>query len=113
MGMTHIYKMQRKVLHNTALTPPFTKMVSIWKMPFPIIVFLMVRKGCMNPPPSGHIDPRRLIQAQLKIVAKNGGTIVTDVVTEATAKDGITHITTNQGHTFKAKKSVVSNGRIH
>lgn len=77
---------------------------------FPDFSFPRGSHGMFEPSPSGHIDPRRLIRAQLRVMEKNGGLIVRDVVTGLARRRGRIEVSTRGGHTLVAKKALVAAG---
>jgi len=67
-------------------------------------------KGIYEAAPSGHINPRLLIKAQLTLFEKNGGNIFNDTVTDVSNEKDEIKITTLSGQTFHAKKVLLSPG---
>jgi glycine/D-amino acid oxidase-like deaminating enzyme len=77
---------------------------------FPEFCFPDGSKGLFESAPSGHINPRLLIKAQLKIVDQNGGEVIREIVKGATHKNGIVTITMQQGKTLRAKRVLLTMG---
>lgn len=67
-------------------------------------------KGIYELSPAGHINPRLLIQAQQKIIEKNGGVIFNKTVKEISLEKEIQKVSTFDGHIFCAKKVLVAAG---
>ena len=67
-------------------------------------------EGILEPSPSGHIDPRRLIQAQLSTLEMNDGVIVRDVVNHVQQIPHGVVLTTFTDQTLRANKVVVAAG---
>ena len=77
---------------------------------FPEFQFPSSAKAVFEASPSGYINPRLLIKAQLVLFKKNNGNIINDVANELSyAKDRI-RITTVKGHTYHAKKVLLCPG---
>lgn len=77
---------------------------------FPDFHFPAPAKGIFEASPSGHINPRLLIEAQLKIIQKNGGKIFNDTVNGVSNENGIIKITTIDGKIFESKKVLLAPG---
>ncbi|HRH59532.1 MAG TPA: FAD-dependent oxidoreductase [Chitinophagaceae bacterium] len=60
--------------------------------------------------PSGHINPRKLIEAQLTVCKKNGGTVISDTVVQVKPVHDIFQITTASKNIYKAKKVLLAPG---
>jgi sarcosine oxidase len=67
--------------------------------------------GIFEPHPSGHINPRLLVQAQLHIFEKQGGAIITDTVIHLSpTNDDTFMLKTASGQTYFTQKVVVATG---
>lgn len=60
--------------------------------------------------PSGHINPRKLIEAQLAVCKKNGGTVISDTVVEVKPVHDIFQVTTAKKNIYNAKKVLLAPG---
>ncbi len=60
--------------------------------------------------PSGHIDPRRLIRAQLAVIERRGGIVIRDCVTELRDGPGAITIVTAGGTRLQARQVLVAAG---
>jgi glycine/D-amino acid oxidase-like deaminating enzyme len=67
-------------------------------------------KGIFEAAPSGHINPRLLIKAQLDLFKKNRGEIFNDTVTDVSNKNNEIKITTLSGKSFYSKKVLLAPG---
>jgi len=77
---------------------------------FPEFSFPDAARGMFETSPSGYINPRRLIQAQLRIVERNGGTVVREVVERIDVSSEAVAVTTVSGRSFRAKSVLVTTG---
>ncbi|HEY8659681.1 MAG TPA: FAD-dependent oxidoreductase [Hanamia sp.] len=77
---------------------------------FPGFHFPKQAKGMFESSPSGHINPRLLIKAQLKIFKKNGGEILNDVVNDISYSNGNFKIATLAGKKYQSKKILLAPG---
>jgi glycine/D-amino acid oxidase-like deaminating enzyme len=80
------------------------------KQDFHFLNFPDKSNGMFESSPSGHINPRLLIKAQLKIVEKNNGTVINGIVNELIYKSAYTIVKTVDGRTFECKKVIFSMG---
>ena len=64
----------------------------------------------LEPSPAGHINPLKLIQAQLKVFQNNRGRIYTDTVVELHQHNNSFSLNTLTGQTYSAKKVLVTAG---
>lgn len=76
---------------------------------FPEFKFPLSSSGMLESSPAGHINPLRLIEAQLRVVEKNGGVILRDMVTALEFRNGVAEITTLKGE-YQARKIVLAVG---
>lgn len=76
---------------------------------FPEFKFPLSSCGMLESSPAGHINPLRLIEAQLRVVEKNGGVILRDMVTALEFRNGVAEITTLKGE-YQARKIVLAAG---
>ncbi|MGN6194269.1 MAG: NAD(P)/FAD-dependent oxidoreductase [Ginsengibacter sp.] len=67
-------------------------------------------KGIFEEAPSGHINPRLLIKAQLNLFGKNGGEIFNDTAADVSNKNNEIKITTLSGKIFYSKKVLLAPG---
>ena len=67
-------------------------------------------KGIFESAPSGHINPRLLIKAQLNLFEKNGGEVLNDTVTDVSKNNNEIKIRTLSGKIFHSKKVLLSPG---
>lgn len=77
---------------------------------FPDFYFPATTKGMFEPAPSGHINPRLLIKAQLSIFKRNGGEIFNDTANDISYENGIIKISTFAGKIYRAKKVLLTPG---
>jgi sarcosine oxidase len=66
--------------------------------------------GIFEPAPAGHINPRLLIKAQLKLFRKNGGKIFNDLVKEVRYENNTMKVVTNHGEIYQSKKVLLAPG---
>jgi sarcosine oxidase len=66
--------------------------------------------GIFEPAPAGHINPRLLIKAQLKLFRKNGGKIFNDLVKEVRYENNEMKVVTNHGEIYQSKKVLLAPG---
>lgn len=67
-------------------------------------------KGIFEPSPSGHINPRLLITAQLILFKNNGGSIFNDTVNGVTYENRAFKITTVDGKIYHSKTVLLAPG---
>lgn len=77
---------------------------------FPDFNFPESAKAVFESSPSGFINPRLLIKAQLTLFKKNGGIVIKEVANELTRQGNYIQITTLNGTVYKAKKVLLSPG---
>ena len=77
---------------------------------FPEFNFPEISRGIFENSPSGFINPRLLIKAQLKVFAKNNGTIIDEIAQEIICENETIKISTNENNIFRAKKVLVAAG---
>ncbi|MEO6220966.1 MAG: FAD-binding oxidoreductase [Ginsengibacter sp.] len=77
---------------------------------FPHFHFPGSSKGTLEDAPSGFINPRLLIKAQLEMLAKNHGTIINEIAQEVIYENELVKIITSEGNIFKSKKVLVAAG---
>jgi glycine/D-amino acid oxidase-like deaminating enzyme len=66
--------------------------------------------GLFDSPPSGIINPRRYVAAQLACAAQHGATRIDDVVTTLTPHHDYVTLTTHSGTEYKAQHVIVAAG---
>ena len=67
-------------------------------------------QGIFESSPSGYINPRLLIKAQLNLFQKNNGTVVDDIANEIEYKEDCLQIKTLNGNVYRAKKVLLCPG---
>ena len=77
---------------------------------FPEYVFPSQIKAMKESSPSGHINPRLLIKAQLSIFTKHSGSVINDTVNKMTHYNGDFYIKTISGKNFCTKKVLLAPG---
>lgn len=77
---------------------------------FPYLAFPEDVWCAFEPAPAGHIDPRRMLSAQLNAARKAGATLLDDVVTERSESGGRHHVQTMGSGTVVARNLVVATG---
>ena len=77
---------------------------------FPEFHFPEISKGIFEDVPSGFINPRLLIKAQLKVFTKNNGTIINEIAQEIIYEKETIKIITRDGNIFETKKVLVAAG---
>lgn len=77
---------------------------------FPEFHFPEISKGIFEDAPSGFINPRLLIKAQLKVFTKNNGTIINEIAQEIIYENETIKIITREGNIFETKKVLVAAG---
>lgn len=83
---------------------------SILNKTFTDFNFPETSQGIFEDAPSGFINPRLLVKAQLEIFLKNKGVVVTDIADEITYENEAIKIGTKAGKTFRAKKVLIAAG---
>lgn len=77
---------------------------------FPYLAFPGDAWCAFEPGPAGHIDPRRMLTAQLAASRKAGATLLDDAVTARTESGGRHHVETSMFGTVVARNVVVATG---
>ncbi|MEO8412725.1 MAG: FAD-binding oxidoreductase [Ginsengibacter sp.] len=67
-------------------------------------------QGIFEKSPSGYINPRLLIKAQLNIFRKNDGTVIDNIATEIDYEDDFLRIKTVSGNIYNGKKILLCPG---
>ena len=80
------------------------------KSAFPDFNFPSTAKGLFEASPSGYINPRLLIQAQLNIFQKNGGEIFDETANDISYANDEIKITTISGKIYYSKKVLLTPG---
>ncbi|HEV8083691.1 MAG TPA: FAD-binding oxidoreductase [Chitinophagaceae bacterium] len=80
------------------------------KKSFPDFDFPEISNGILEHAPSGSINPRLLIKAQLRVLSKNNGTIINEIAEEIIYENESIKVITTIGHIFKSKKVLVAAG---
>ncbi|MEO9023102.1 MAG: FAD-binding oxidoreductase [Ginsengibacter sp.] len=77
---------------------------------FPPFNFPSTSMGVFESFPSGYINPRLLIKAQLSVFKKNGGEVVNDLVNEIGYANEKVKISTHSGKVYHSKKVLLAPG---
>jgi len=77
---------------------------------FPFLNLPIASCGMYEGHPSGHINPRLLIQAQLKVIEKNKGTIIREVVEKVTYQKENILVQTSNNTVYHGKKVIFAMG---
>ncbi len=77
---------------------------------FPEFHFPGISKGIFEDGPSGYINPRLLVEAQLKIFENNNGTIIDEIAREVIHESDCIKIITTEGNIFKCRKVLIAAG---
>jgi sarcosine oxidase len=77
---------------------------------FPAFTFPSIAKGNFEAPPSGHINPRKLIEAQLAVCKKYHAAIISDTVIAISKGNDLMQVETQNGVTFYANKVLLAPG---
>lgn len=77
---------------------------------FPDLNIPKAAKGIFETSPSGYINPRLLIQAQLNIFQKNGGKIFNETANDLNYANGQFIISTLSGKIYRSKKILLATG---
>ncbi len=77
---------------------------------FPEFSFPETAQGMYEFAPAGHINPLRLIQAQLAVFEKNGGSVFRDTVSGITFGSSGATVTTHEGNIHHAQKIILAAG---
>lgn len=67
-------------------------------------------QGIFEPTPAGFINPRALIQAQLALLQRRGGTALAETVVAVSRTDGLFQVRTGEGHRYAAPRVLVAAG---
>lgn len=73
-------------------------------------LFPEASQGLLESSPTGYINPRLLLAAQLDIFKHNGGTIYRETAITVSYTQNSFNITTNEGNTYTAAKVLVATG---
>ncbi len=66
--------------------------------------------GMIEYAPAGYLNPRDLIRAQLMQATGHGATVIRDIATAITSKDGTVEVATQRGRRYRAKQAIVAAG---
>lgn len=77
---------------------------------YPDFVFPHEARANFEAPPSGHINPRKLIEAQLSVAATHKATVISGTVTKVYKANGLVYVETQAGETYKAGKVLLAPG---
>jgi len=77
---------------------------------FPDFIFPTRAKGNFEAPPSGHINPLKLIEAQLSVCKKHHATIISDTIVAVKKEKDLVQVQTQSGGIFYAKKVLLAPG---
>lgn len=93
------------------LTPSFAKLTpSATEARFPYFNFSGDYNAYAEDAPAGYINPRQLIDAQLKIAEQHGATIIRETVTKFQDTSGNSEFVTAEGNVYSAKKVLIAAG---
>ncbi len=67
-------------------------------------------QGVFEPAPSGFINPRALIRAQLALFQRRAGTVLPETVVAVSRADGLFRVSTREGNFYKAPRVLVAAG---
>ena len=76
----------------------------------PFLYFDQEVEGIYEPHLAGSINPRKLVEAQLRAFQQLGGTEVNEIVVDLSRSDGEWHATTSSGERYSAKQVLVAAG---
>ena len=88
----------------------FLKTVKQFNKTFNDFSFPASSQGIFENSPSGYINPRLLIKAQLNLFRKNNGTVVDEIANEIEYEENCLQIETVNGNVYKAKKVLLCPG---
>lgn len=77
---------------------------------FPMLSKNLPYSGLFDSPPSGIINPRRYVAAQLACAAQHGATHIDDVITKLIPSHDHVSLTTHSGAEYKAQHVIVAAG---
>ncbi len=77
---------------------------------YPDFVFPQAARANFEAAPSGHINPRKLIEAQLAVCRQHGSAVMSDTVVQATRVNGTMQVVTQGGQTYLAKQVLLAPG---
>lgn len=95
---------------NFHQTPLFLNTAEDIKSVYQNFNFPAKAQGLMETAPSGHINPSKLVEAQLFAFKKNGGEVIHDTVLELKKEKDLFIVTTHSGQQLYAKKVIVATG---
>ncbi len=67
-------------------------------------------QGLFEPAPTGLINPRALIRAQLALFQRRGGTVLGETVVDVSRVDGLFRVITREGNVYEALRVLVAAG---
>ncbi len=77
---------------------------------FPEFHFPGISRGILEDAPSGFINPRLLIEAQLKVFVKNNGIIINEIAQDVIHENNSIKIITHEGNVFRSKNVLITAG---
>lgn len=77
---------------------------------FPVLSAGLPYYGMYDAAPSGYINPRRMVAAQLACATQRGAVHIDAVVSRLNAQPGYVEITTTAGNTYRAEHVIVAAG---
>lgn len=77
---------------------------------YPGFVFPPNARANFEAAPSGHINPRKLIEAQLAVCRQYGSAVISDTVVQVTRVNGTMQVVTQGGQTYQAKQVLLAPG---
>ncbi len=81
-----------------------------WRTHFPYLDFPDSHWVLYEPPPTGHINPRKLLQAQLQVAQQQGATIIREIATAVSESPEGVVVTTRSGDQVQAQKVLLAMG---
>ncbi|MBP1852345.1 NAD(P)/FAD-dependent oxidoreductase [Rhizobium halophytocola] len=77
---------------------------------FPYLHFTERCEGVYERSDAGHVNPRRLVEAQAKLAYRAGARLIAETVTEVRQQDGHATVTTDSGNSYTAEQVLVAAG---
>ncbi|HNP20793.1 MAG TPA: FAD-dependent oxidoreductase [Panacibacter sp.] len=104
--------LQRLPIHAKKFGFPFRLYdgFDVLKNDFPEFIFPNEVKANFEAAPSGHINPRQLIKAQLALCRQRGAKVIADTVLKVQEQNGCIIAHTENGSMYRAKKVLLAPG---
>ncbi|MDZ4713947.1 MAG: FAD-dependent oxidoreductase [Cytophagales bacterium] len=77
---------------------------------FPLYSFPSTARAVFETAPSGHINPRLLVMAQLAVFEKKGGSVFRETIAKVGRRNGFFEIQSEEGKMWRAKNVLVAAG---